>query len=70
MNYTKVKRDCFFCEVVRDMGASWPICIYNKENDADYWVKDPYCRTKDNCPYYCSKERAFNIIYNTMNKGD
>lgn len=66
--YIKVKWSCFFCETEREMTASWPVCTYNKENDPYYWQKSPYCETNDNCPYYCSKEHAFNIVHNTMNK--
>lgn len=65
--YEKVKYDCFFSEIERDMGASWPVCTYNKETDADYWQKFPYCEKHEDCPYYCSKERAFNIIHCMVN---
>lgn len=66
-----IKYNCYFCKLERDMGASWYICTYHREEDVDYWMKEPPCDYSDNnCPFYCSKEQAFNIIKKEVNRKD
>ena len=32
-----IKYDCYFCEVEREMAASWGVCTFNQKEDKDYW---------------------------------
>ena len=58
-----IKYNCYFCEVEREMTASWEVCTLNQEEDKDYWKKKPPCEYLDNnCPFYLSKTQAHNII--------
>lgn len=61
----QLKYDCFFLESVQ-----WYACAYNKNTDTDYWMKSPYCKEHEDCPYYCSKDKAFNIIHGIMNAAE
>ena len=61
------KYNCFFLDEEREMTAHWYVCTYNKNTDANYWQKGPYCEKHEDCPYYCSKDHAFNIIHGIMN---
>ena len=36
-----IKYNCYFCETARDMGASWAVCTFNREEDKNYWMKGP-----------------------------
>lgn len=63
-----IKYSCYFCVTIRDMGASWEVCTYSREEDEGYWMKEPPCKHLDNCPFYCSKGQAFDIIKKEVNK--
>lgn len=64
-----IQCDCYFCETERDMGASWEVCTFNQEEDKDYWKKRPPCKfSDDDCPFYCSKERAHQIVRKEVKK--
>lgn len=64
-----IKYDCYFCETERDMGACWEVCTFNQKEDEDYWKKGPPCEYSDkDCPFYLSKEQAYNIVRKEVEK--
>lgn len=64
-----IKYNRYFCEMERDMGASWAVCTYNREEDKDYWEKGPPCEySDDDCPFYLPEEQAYNIIRKEVKK--
>lgn len=64
-----IKYNCYFCDTEREMTASWEICTYNKEKDKDYWMKRPLCEFSDKvCPFYITREQAYNIVRKEVEK--